>query len=141
MRRFFRPGLGLLLGGVVAHSAAAQRSPTTPVFALEEPRANPVFPAALVPFSISPEICRGGHIPRVSLRLYNVITERVATFRLRDRPAAVLDSMPLRCGQYVAQWDGTIANGAKAAPPGTYLMDLSVDGVSRKTNKFRLSEP
>lgn len=140
MRRFFRPGLGLLLGGVVAQPAAAQRSTTPPVIALEEPRANPVLPAAFVPFSIASEVCRGGHVPRVSLQVYNVLAERVATLRLRDRPAAVLDSMPLRCGQFVGLWDGTVAKGTRAAPPGIYYFILSVDGV-QKPRQLRLSAP
>jgi hypothetical protein len=130
MRRFLRPGLGLLLGGVLAFPAAAQRTPATPAFALEEPRANPVLPAALVPFSIASDVCKRGHIPQVALQVYNVVAEPVASLRLRDRPAVVLDSIPLRCGQYVALWDGTVAKGTRAASPGLYLVTLSVDGVS-----------
>ena len=51
MRRFVGPGLGLLLGGVAAFPVAAQRSSDAPALViLEEPRPNPVLPAALVPF-------------------------------------------------------------------------------------------
>jgi hypothetical protein len=140
MRRFLRPGLGLLLGGAVAHPAAAQRSPAPPVIALEEPRANPVLPAALVPFSFASDFCRRGHVPRVALQVYNVLAEPVAALRLRDRPAAVLDSIPLRCGQYVGLWDGTVAKGTRAASPGIYYMTLSVDGVL-KVKRFQITEP
>lgn len=140
MRRFVRPGLGLLLGGVVAHPAAAQRSPAAPVIALEEPRANPVLPAALVPFSIASDVCKRGHVPRVALQVYNVLAEPVATLRLRDRPAVVLDRIPLRCGQFVGLWDGTVAKGTRAASPGIYYMTLSVDGVP-KAKRFRITEP
>jgi hypothetical protein len=140
MRRLVRPGLGLLLGGVVAFPAAAQRSPAPPVITLEEPRANPALPAVLVPFSIASDLCKGGHVPRVSLQVYNVLTERVAILRLRDRPTVVLDSIPLRCGQQVALWDGTVAKGSRAAPPGIYYFYLSVDGVS-KGKQLRFTEP
>jgi hypothetical protein len=127
MRRFFGPGLGLLLGGVTALPAAAQRSPDAPTFVLEEPRPNPVLPAALVPFAITSDVCRRGHAPRVALRVYNVFVQPVASLRLRDRRAVVLDSIPLRCGQYVALWDGTVAGGTRAASPGIYYLRLSVD--------------
>ena len=129
MRRFAWRGLWALLAWVVAVPAAAQRSPGRPAFALEEPRANPVLPAALVPFTISPEICRQGHVPRVELRVYNPLSQVEATLRLHDRPSVVLDSIPLKCGDYVAQWDGSVGGGTRAASPGLYTIRLSVDGV------------
>ena len=135
MRRFLGPGLGLVLGAAVAVPAAAQRSSDVPAVALEEPRPNPVLPAALVPFVIASDVCRRGHTPRVALRVYNVFAQPVASLRLRDRrPAAVLDSIPLRCGQYVGLWDGTVAGGTRAASPGVYYLRLSVDerSTSRK---------
>lgn len=134
MRRFVWPGLGLLLVAVVPHRAAAQRAAVRPPFAVEEPRANPVFPAALVPFTISPEICRQGHTPRVELRVYNSLTQVVATLHLRDRPTAVLDSLPLKCGDYVAAWDGTVDGGTRAASPGLYKIRLGVDGAGVAKN-------
>ncbi|MGH7592385.1 MAG: hypothetical protein ACRELE_00820 [Gemmatimonadales bacterium] len=140
MRRFVGPGLGLLLAGVVAPSAAAQRSPDAPAFALEEPRPDPVLPAALVPFVIASDVCHRGHTPRVALRVYNVFVQPVASLRLRDRrPAVVLDSVPLGCGRYVAQWDGTIAGGTRAASPGIYYLRLSVD--ERSTAKKIIITP
>ena len=134
MRRFLWRGLGLLLGGVVAIPVAAQRTPARPAFALEEPRANPVLPAALVPFTIAPEICRQGHVPRVELRVYNSLSQPVANLRLRDRPSVVMDSIPLKCGDYIGLWDGTIDGGTRAASPGLYRVRLSVDGVGIARN-------
>jgi hypothetical protein len=140
MRRFIGPGLGLLLGGVVALPAAAQRSSDLPAFVLEEPRPNPVLPAALVPFVIASDVCRRGHTPRVALRVYNVFVQPVASLRLRDRRnAVVLDSIPLRCGQYVGLWDGTVAGGTRAASPGIYYLRLSVD--ERSTAKKIIITP
>ena len=129
MRRFIWRGCGLMLGGVVAIPAVAQRSPARPAITLEEPRANPVLPAVLVPFTIAPEVCRQGHVPRVELRVYNSLSQPVAKLRLRDRPKVVLDSIPLKCGDFVALWDGTIDGGVRAASPGLYRIRLSVDGV------------
>jgi hypothetical protein len=140
MRRFIGPGLGLLLGGVTALPAAAQRSPDAPTFVLEEPRPHPVLPAALVPFAIASDVCRRGHTPRVALRVYNVFVQPVASLRLRDRRAVVLDSIPLRCGQYVALWDGTVAGGTRAASPGIYYLRLSVDERST-AKKVVITQP
>jgi len=140
MRRFVWRGLGLLLGGVAACPVAAQRSPTRPAIALEEPRANPVYPVALVPFAVASEICRQGHVPRVVLRITNSLSQTVAVLRLRDRPTVVLDSIPLKCGEYVAVWDGTVSNGSRAAPPGLYFFYLSVDGLG-PTKKLLVTAP
>ena len=140
MHRFVRWGLGLLLGGVVALPAAAQRSPTRPAIALEEPRANPAYPVALVPFAVAPEICRQGHVPHVSLRVSNSLSQTVAVLRLRDRPTVVLDSIPLKCGEYVAVWDGTVSNGTRAASPGLYFFYLKVDDFG-PTKKLLFTAP
>ena len=140
MRRFVRRGLGLLLGGVLAGRAAAQRSPTTPAVTLQEPRANPVFPEALVPFTIAPALCRQGHVPVVALRVYNSLSQPVAALRLRDRPTVVLDGVPLKCGDYMGLWNGTVSNGTRAASPGLYLVRLSADSES-KALKFIITPP
>ena len=140
MRRFVRRGLGLLLGGVLAGPAAAQRSPTTPAVTLQAPRANPVFPEALVPFTIAPALCRQGHVPVVSLRIYNSLSQPVAALRLRDRATVILDSIPLKCGDYVALWNGTVSKGTRAASPGLYLFQLSADGES-KAQKLIFTPP
>lgn len=140
MRRFVTAGWGLLLGAVVAVPAAAQRSSETPPIALLTPRPDPVLPAALVPFAVAPELCRRGHTPRVDLRVYNVFAQPVASLRLRDHAAVVLDSVPLRCGQYVALWDGTVDHGTRAASPGIYLLRLIVDDHST-AEKIIITQP
>jgi len=74
------------------------------------------------------------------LRIYNSLTEPVAALRLRDRPAIVLDSVPLKCGDYVALWNGTVSKGTRAASPGLYLFNLSADG-ERKAQKLLFTTP
>lgn len=128
MRRLVRPVLGLLLVGVSASSAAAQRVPeSVPAAVIGEPRPNPVLPAALVPFVIPSEVCRKDHQPLVALKVYNVLAQPVAILRLRSRRAEAVDSRRMRCGTYVAIWDGTIGGGARVAPPGIYYLQLAVD--------------
>ena len=141
MHRYLRPGFGLLLVGLVAHPAIAQRSPDPSGTVLEEPRPNPILPAVLVPFTIGPEFCRRGHTPMVSVRIHNIFTLPVAALRLRDKPAAVLDSVPLRCGQYVAQWDGTINGGTRIAPPNVYYLLLLVDGQRQGNKRMIVTAP
>ncbi len=140
MRRFATAGWGLLLGAVVASPAAAQRSSDAPSIVLLAPRPDPVLPAALVPFAVPPELCRRGHTPKVDLRVYNVFAQPVASLRLRDHPAVILDSIPLRCGQYVARWDGTVDHGTRAASPGIYLLRLIVDDHST-AEKIIIAQP
>jgi len=128
MRRLVRPVLGLMLVGGMARTAAAQRVPEiVPAAVIAEPRPNPVLPAALVPFVIPSEVCRKDHLPLVALKVYNVLAQPVATLRLRSRRAELVDSLRMRCGTYVAIWDGTIGAGTKVATPGIYYLQLSVD--------------
>ncbi len=134
MRRFCGPGLGLLLVVAPVWSAGAQRPPERPVVVIEEPRPLPVLPAAFVPFTIGQETCRNGHVPIVGLTVYNVLAQPVAVLRLRGRIGTVIDRIALRCGNHVALWDGTLEGGARAASPGIYYLQLTVDDrtVTRK---------
>lgn len=141
MRRLVRPVLGLLLLVGLARSATAQRAPgVVPGPVLEEPRPNPVLPAALVPFVIPEEMCRNNSIPLVALKVYNALGVPVATLRLRSRRAETLDSIRLRCGRYVAIWDGTIGGGTRVPPPGVYYLNLAVED-RLSTKKVVLSQP
>lgn len=141
MRRLLRSVVGALLLGMVAQPATAQRSSDRPLVSLEEPRPNPVLPAALVPFTIDPEVCRKDHVPQVSVKVYNVLANPVATLRLRGRQAQPLDNRPLRCGNHVAVWDGTIDDGTRVAPPGIYYIQLAVDDRSPRTRKVIVTQP
>lgn len=125
MRRLVMPGLAWLLVAV-SFPAAAQRPSRPPAVKIEEPRPAPVFPVALVPFSIPAEACRGGRIPTVTLRVHDALTKPVHTLRLRGRGRQPIDSLPLRCGQHVAIWDGTIEDGSRIAVPFVYYLFLTV---------------
>ena len=139
MRRLVGPGLGLLLAGTALGPLAAQRLPDWRLVSLEEPRPNPIFPAALIPFSIQPEVCRRGHKPVVTLQVFGVLST-AATLPLRDRRSVPLDSTSLSCGNFVAIWDGTIDGGARVAPQGVYYVQLNVDG-REKTVKLVVKSP
>ncbi len=119
---------------------AAQRPARPAAVKLEEPRPAPVFPLALVPFTIPSELCQGGRTPTVTFRVYDNITKPVNTLRLRDGQRQPLDGRPLRCGRHVAVWDGTIDNGARVAPPNVYYLYITAElpdtGPMRDTFKL-----
>ncbi|HVL18884.1 MAG TPA: hypothetical protein VM387_12830, partial [Gemmatimonadales bacterium] len=77
MVRVAWPGwlLGLLAG--VGPPGAAQANLPPPRVELKENYPNPFFPATTIPFTISPEVCAGGHQPVVSLKIYNVLVQVV----------------------------------------------------------------
>jgi hypothetical protein len=141
MRRLVVPVVGLLLAVVMVPSASAQRPGQSAAVVLEEPRPSPVFPAALVPFTLGSEICRDGGQPVVSLKVYNVLAQPVVTLYLRGRRADVLDERPIRCGAHVATWDGTIDGGTRVAPPGIYYVQLNVVGQRAATRRLIVPQP
>ncbi len=106
---------------------AAQRPARPPVVTLEEPRPAPVFPLALVPFTIPSEMCQGGRTPVVTFRVYDNINNPVRTLRLRGNLPRLLDGRALRCGRHVAVWDGTINDGTRVAPPNVYYLYLTAE--------------
>jgi hypothetical protein len=141
MHRFTVPGLVMLLLGLVARAATAQRAGDGPASVLQEPRPDPILPAAAAPFAIGPDLCRRGHVPTVSVRVYAVIGGEVATMSLRDHRSIVLDNVPLKCGQYVAHWDGTINGGTRVAPPGIYYVQFLADSVAWGTKRLIVTAP
>lgn len=125
MRRLVMLGAWLLVA-VATKPAAGQRAASPPRVRLEEPRPAPVFPVAVVPFTIPAELCQGGQVPAVTLRVHTALSQPVRTLRLRTRDRDLLDQLPLRCGVHVAIWDGTIDNGTRIAPPYVYWLELRV---------------
>ena len=130
MVRVAWPGwcLGLLLLGVGAPLAAQGTSDPPPSIELKENYPNPFFPSTTIPFVIEPEVCRNGHRPEVSLRIYNVIVEVVAVPTLSGKPEAPIERLSLACGSYEAFWDGRYADGERQVVPGVYYSELTVDG-------------
>ena len=135
MVRVAWPGwlLGLLAG--VGPPGAAQANLPPPRVELKENYPNPFFPATTIPFTISPEVCAGGHQPVVSLKIYNVLVQVVAIPVLANGSAERLDSLRLRCGEYRVHWDGKYLDGRREATPGVYYYQLTVDG-ERFTRKM-----
>jgi hypothetical protein len=128
MYRCTGPVLGMLLIGVASGSAAAQRSSTSGPVTLGEPRPAPVYPMTRIPFTIDPELCPRGREISVTMEVYNSLTQVEDTLRIRDNRGARLDGSRIRCGDYVAFWDGTIEGGARLARRAVYWIRLVVGG-------------
>lgn len=126
MRRLVWPGVAWLLVAVSA-PLAAQRAGDPPAPRLEEPRPAPALPLALVPFTIPSEWCEGGGQPTVSLRVYNHLLQPVRVLRLRGANGRLLENLPMRCGTYVAFWDGTIDDPPRLPPGGVYRLRLLLE--------------
>ncbi len=142
MRRLVWPGVvWLLVAGT--NPLAAQRVSAPPAPRLEEPRPAPALPAALVPFTIPSDYCRGGSEPRVSLRVYDVLSQPVHLLRLRGRDGQLLDRLPLRCGTYVGIWNGTIGDPPRLPLATVYYLQLHVewDGGSPRLATLKVVVP
>lgn len=132
MRRHAVPVAVALLMLAATVQAVGQRATLPPAPTLDEPRPMPLFPALVVPFTIPAEYCRGGRTPGVQLRVFNSLTQPADTLTLRGRPATPLDGRPLRCGSFVARWDGTLSNPTRVAEPSAWYLQLAVDTALRR---------
>lgn len=137
MRRLVRAGwLALLMMGAVGTVAAQDRPPPVSRVDLKESLPNPFVTSTTIPFEIGPELCTDGRRPQVTLRIYNVLVQVVAVPVLIG-DGVRLETIRLPCGSHQAYWDGMHSDGERAAPPGIYYYQLTVDGerFTRKTRK------
>ncbi len=97
---------------------------------------NPFNPETRIPFSVgdSPTCSQPSRQYRVSLKIYNVLSDVMATPVLQGGTSGVAGGQPLErvvvpCGDYVAYWDGKVQATGREAASGVYLYRLEVDGV------------
>lgn len=130
----------LALCALVTRSAAAQatqqssRDPVTGS-SLGQNFPNPFNPETTIPFSIggAPECTDAGRQYRVSLKIYNVLAQFVATPVLQGGSSSVaggqaLSNVLLTCGQYTAYWDGKYLTNGREVASGVYVYRLEIDG-------------
>lgn len=96
---------------------------------------NPFNLDTRIPFSIGDgNGCTDpSRLYRVSLRIYNILTQPVAVPVLQGGSGNVsggelLDHLFLTCGQYIAYWDGKDERTQQEAASSIYLYRLEVDG-------------
>jgi hypothetical protein len=111
-----------------------------PAVELKQNYPNPFNPATTIPFSLSGDLFANGHRPKVSLKIYNVLAQHVATPILQGTGESLSD-LELTCGTpsagctFNAYWDGKILTTDREAASGVYIYQLVVDG-KRFTKKM-----
>jgi hypothetical protein len=97
---------------------------------------NPFNPETRIPFSIGEEKCEDpSRQHRVSLRIYNILSQLVAIPVLQGGTGGVaggvkLVNVMLTCGDYVAYWNGKYDGTKNEVASGVYLYELRIDGSS-----------
>ncbi|MGQ0648027.1 MAG: hypothetical protein ACT4P7_10680 [Gemmatimonadaceae bacterium] len=96
---------------------------------------NPVSNETTIPFAIgrAPECADPARRYRVTLRIYNMLAQQIATPVLQSGSAGAAGGEPVRelvltCGQYTAFWDAKHSGSGRDATSGIYLYRLEVDG-------------
>jgi hypothetical protein len=132
-------GLGLVTGGAGHWGQTTQGSPP-PTVELKQNYPNPFNPATTIPFTLSGDLFANGHRPKVSLKIYNVLAQLVATPILQGT-GEDLNNLELTCGtpatgcNFSAYWNGKVLKTDQDAASGVYIYQLTVDG-HRYTKKM-----
>src|SRR2546426_10655914 len=124
-------GLGLLAGGGV-DGVLGQASPP-PLVELKQNYPNPFNPATTIPFTLSGDLFANGHRPKVSLKIFNVLAQLVATPILQGT-GEDLNDLELTCSApstgggggctFTAYWDGKVLKTDHEAASGVYIYPL-----------------
>jgi hypothetical protein len=123
-------GLVLALTAFMPREAQAQSTrDKKPKMSLGQNYPNPMNPETTIPFSVGdpPTCADNGAQYRVSLKIYNILSQLVATPVLQG-PAVPLDNATVSCGEYRAYWDGKVLNTGREAASGMYYYRLEVNG-------------
>jgi hypothetical protein len=142
--------IGVLALSVVAPSGLSAQSGQPPpnrgriAGGLGQNYPNPFNPETHIPFTVGdfPTCSEPSRQYRVSLRIYNILTQLVAVPMLQGGTGSVAGGQPLEnvlltCGQYTAYWDGKYLNSSREAASGVYIYRLAIDNQS--TTKRMLS--
>src|SRR6058998_2138135 len=120
-------GVGGEGGGGGAWQSAWGQDPQ-PAVELKQNYPNPFNPATTIPFTLNGDLFANGHRPRVSLKIYNVLAQLVATPILQGT-GEELDNLELTCSTagscaFTAYWDGKVLKTDREAASGVYIYQL-----------------
>jgi hypothetical protein len=130
--------LSVLLGLAPEVSAQGPPGDTGPAgeqesgFALGQNYPNPFNPETRIPFDLNGALFADGGTAVVSVRIYNVLQQFIASPIALSHPsgrAPLVDLEYLTPGRYEAYWDGLDQAGREVAS-GIYFVQLTVNGVS-----------
>ena len=141
--------LVLALAALVAGDLQAQAAPSQPAedaqIELGQNYPNPFNLDTRIPFSIGkpPQCEEPGRLYRVTLRIYNLLSQLVAVPVLQEGSGSAASGQPLEnvmltCDRFVAYWDGKVQSTAQDAPRGIYLYQLEVDGRRHGARRMML---
>ena len=140
------PAMAVAQGSAASQQAAPQAAPPAPPsppgqppvprspgFELGQNSPNPFTQATVIPFSLGdPPACKEAVRDYVvTLRIYNVLAQLVSIPILQSGEYASgqpVVNLVLKCGNYIAFWNGAYLNTAQPVPPGVYLYRIEVDG-------------
>ena len=101
-------------------------------FTLGQNYPNPFNPETRIPFDLLDVLFSDGGTAIVSVRIYNVLQQFVATPTALSHPngqAPLLDLEYVTPGRYEAYWDGLDQSGREVAS-GIYFVQLTVNGAT-----------
>ena len=132
--------LGMLMFSALAPRSAAAQATMLGGFdrgsgsELGQNSPNPFSSETRIPFTIGdyPACADPSRVYRISLRIYNILSQLVAVPTLQGGSGSVAGGAPvenveLSCGQYIAYWDAKSKSGTEVSP-GIYLYRLEIDG-------------
>jgi hypothetical protein len=110
-------------------------------FQLEQNYPNPFNPETTIPFMLGEDLFVDGHRAVVSIRIFNLLGQPVASPVALRHPAGdgatVVQLEYAQAGRFEAFWDGTDQSGRQVAS-GIYLVQLTVNGLSKTLKMFVL---
>jgi hypothetical protein len=108
-------------------------------FQLDQNYPNPFNPETRIPFTLAEGLFVEGRPAVVSIRIFNILTQLVASpvaLRHPSGQGVAVDQLEYtQPGRYEAYWDGNDQMGRQVSS-GIYLMQLSVNGLKPITRKM-----
>lgn len=150
MRRGSSVGVILLLAlGLVITPSYAQVSGGDPPDArdrgsrLEQNYPNPFNPETRIPFVLDESLFEDGTPVRVTIRIYNILGQLVATptaLNHAEHPGAPVDRLIYTVpGRHEAHWDGRYQRSGQEVPSGQYYVQLIVEGRQRERSTIPIT--
>lgn len=108
-------------------------------FRLEQNYPNPFNPSTRIPFELYEDVFLDGRPATVSIRIYNILLQFVASPTALNHPqgdrTTIVDLEYMTPGRYEAYWDGLDRSGGRVAS-GVYILEMTVNGRSRTMKMF-----
>jgi hypothetical protein len=108
-------------------------------FQLQQNYPNPFNPETRIPFVLEESLFEDGRTAIVSIRIFNVLQQLVASPTALNHPrgpaAEVIDLEYTHPGRFEAYWDGRSRSGDPVAS-GVYFLQLQVNGRTQIRKMF-----